>query len=116
MHLFPWTRRRARRQAIAEAQARQRADYDRAVQRIIEQDADELDRASGGVQPEHDDRAGGHVDVRAANGAAAVGAACTRVEGHCAGQDAIGGDDRKHLLRARLTLIAHAFTLRAERP
>jgi hypothetical protein len=38
MHLFPWTRRRARRQAIAEAQAKQRADYDRAVQRITSQD------------------------------------------------------------------------------
>jgi hypothetical protein len=37
MHLFPWTRRRARRQAIAEAQARQRADYDRAVRRITRQ-------------------------------------------------------------------------------
>jgi hypothetical protein len=41
MHLFPWTRRRARkRQAIAEAQARQRADYDRAVRRITRQDED----------------------------------------------------------------------------
>jgi hypothetical protein len=35
MHLFPWTRRRARDQAIAEAQHQQQADYDRAVQRIV---------------------------------------------------------------------------------
>jgi hypothetical protein len=48
MHLFPWLRRRARRQAIAEAQAKQRADYDRAVRRITRQEdrdpADERER------------------------------------------------------------------------
>jgi hypothetical protein len=47
MHLFPWTRRRARRrQAIAEAQARQRADYDRAVRLITGQD--DQDAAAAG--------------------------------------------------------------------
>ena len=33
-HLFPWTRRRERERALAEAQRRQRADYDEAVARF----------------------------------------------------------------------------------
>jgi hypothetical protein len=54
MHLFPWTRRRARRRdAIAEAQARQRADYDRAVRRITGQDVAAVDKQGGPAAATH---------------------------------------------------------------
>jgi hypothetical protein len=38
MHLFPWTRRAARRQALADATAREAAAYQRAVRRITGHD------------------------------------------------------------------------------
>jgi hypothetical protein len=43
MHLFPWTRRAARRQALAAAEARQDAEHDKAVRQLAAADGQQAD-------------------------------------------------------------------------